>query len=139
MSGASRPVSTMIPSTTRAMRDDLARRIRRTPSARGDSRGRGALMGAKSWVCPGIEQVGENAPKRYHDAAEDHSTDDERVVAGADGVDDGEPHSRPGEDLLDEKRTGEESREREPDQTDDRKECVAQHVSPEDLPLTESF
>src|SRR5688572_3717823 len=139
MNGASSPVSTMIPSTTRAMRDDLARRIRRTPRASGDSRGRGALMGAKSWVCPGIEEIGENASECYHDASEDHSTDDERVVASADGVDDGEAHSRPGEDFLNEKRAGEESGEGEPDETDDGKECVAQRMSPENLAFGQSL
>src|SRR5688572_7364641 len=135
MSGASRPVSTMIPSTTSAARDVFQRSSQRTPSASGVSRGRAGLMIPESWVCPGIEQIGEQASQRHHDAADDDSTDDERIIARADGVDDGESHSRPGEDLLDEERAGEESRKRKSDQADDRKERVAQRVPSQDLAL----
>src|ERR1700694_3549542 len=139
MKGASRPTSTMITSTTRATRDDLARRMRRTPSARGDSRGRAGLVSSESWVSPGIEQIGDNASNGHHDAADDHSPYDEGIVASADGVDNCETHSRPGEDLFDEKRAGEESGEGKPEKTDDWKECVAQRVPAEDLALGESF
>src|SRR6266550_8291384 len=111
MSGASAPTRTMIPSTTSAARDALARRIRRTPSARGDSRGRGALAGSNSWVCPSIEQIGQDASEGHHDAADDHSANDERIIARADGVDDGESHPGPGKDLLDEERAREQGGE----------------------------
>src|SRR5215210_6324856 len=111
MSGASRPTRTMSPSTTSAARDVFQRRSQRIPSASGLSRGRGGLIRSESWICPGIEQVSEQASKHYHDAADDHATHDERIIAGADGVDERESHAWPGEDLLDEERAGEESGE----------------------------
>src|SRR5258705_8065574 len=129
MNGASRPTSTMIPSTTSAMRDNLPRRSWRTTSARGDSRGRAGLASAKSWVCPGIEQIGEKTSSRHHDAAEDHATDDERVVAAADRIDDGESHARPRKYLLDEERAGQQCGKREAKQADDWKERVAQRMA----------
>src|SRR5258705_8404062 len=106
MNGASRPTSTMIPSTTSATRDNLPRRSWRTTSARGDSRGRAGLASANSWVCPGIEQIGKKTSSRHHDTAEDHTTDNEGVVAGSDCGDDREPHSGPREYLLDKERAG---------------------------------
>src|SRR5450759_5085685 len=110
MSGASSPTSTMTPSTKNATREDGLRRMRRTPSASGDSRGHvGPLVAAKSWVCQGIEQVGEKASERDHDAADDDAAHQERIVARADRVDHRVSHSRPGEDLLDEKSAREKS------------------------------
>src|SRR6266550_3531400 len=139
MNGASRPTSTMSPSTMRAMREDLPRRRRRTVSASGDSRGRAGLASANSWVCPGIEQIGEKTSNCHHDAAEDHSTDDEGVVAGSDCGDDRESHSGPHKYLLDEEGAGEESGEGESKQADDWKQCVAQRMAAEYLALGQPF
>src|SRR2546429_1978932 len=111
MSGARIPTSTMTPSTKSATRDDGLRRIRRKPIASGDSRGRATLVGAESRVCPDIEQVGEKTSNRDHDAADDDSPDDEWIITGGDGVDDGIAHTWPGKDLLDEECAGQKRRE----------------------------
>src|SRR5206468_12125027 len=124
MSGARIPTSTIMPNTKSATRDDGLRRIRRTPSASGDSRGRAGLVAAEPWVCPGIEQVGEKTSNGDHDAANDHASHRQWIIACGDGVDDGESHSGPGEDLLDEERTGEKRGKRESDQADYREQCV---------------
>src|SRR6202049_3365147 len=139
MSGARRPTSTMTPSTKKATREDGRRRIRRTPRASGDSRGRAALGAAESWICPGIEQVGEKASKRHHDAADHDAAHHEWIIARVDRAHDRVAHTGPGEDLFDEKGAGEKSGEREADQTDDRKQRVAERVAAQNLALGESL
>src|SRR3982750_1075545 len=84
MSGARIPTSTITPSTNSATRDDGLRMICRRPMARGDSRGRAALVVTESRVGPGIEQVGNETAERDHDAADDEASHDQRIVAGSD-------------------------------------------------------
>src|ERR1700686_4754560 len=129
----------MTPSTNKATREEGLRRIRRTPSASGDSRGSAALAAAESWICPGIEQVGEEASERDHDAANDDAAHHEWIIARADRAHDRVAHSLPGEDLFDEKGTGEKSGERETNQTDDWKQRVAERVAAQNLALSESL
>src|ERR1700730_220855 len=97
----------MTPSTKKATREDGRRRIRRTPSASGDSRGRAVLVAAESWICPGIEQVGEKASECDHDGADDDAAHHELIITRADRADDFVAHTAPSEDLLDEKGAGE--------------------------------
>src|SRR2546423_14464294 len=139
MKGASAPTSTITPSTNSAMREERLRRIPRTVSPSGDSRGCAPLVGAESWVGPGIKEVGEQASKSDHDAADDHATYNERVIARADGVDDGVAHSGPGEDPFDEERAGQKRRERETDQRDGRQQSAAQRMAPEYLTLRQTL
>src|SRR5882762_10315938 len=138
-SGARIPTSTMTPSTNRATRDDGLRSMLRTPTPSGDSRGRATLVATDSWIGPGIKQIGEEAAKRDHDAADDYSAHNERIITGADGADHRQPHPRPRKDLLDEKSAGEKRGERKADQADDRKEGVTQRVTPQNLALGEPF
>src|SRR5881394_2322471 len=139
MKGASAPTSTITPSRTSAIREERRRKSVRTVRPSGDSRGRAALMTAESGVGPGIEQVGEQTAKSDHDAADDHPTDDEGVVARADGVHHRVSHSWPGEDALDEKRSGEKRGEGEPDQRDNRQQCIAQRMASQDFFLRQTF
>src|SRR4051812_41260715 len=139
MRGASSPMSTITASTKSATRDEGLRMIWRTPSASGDSRGCAVLVVTEPRVGPRIEQIGEQTSQSDHDAAYDHSTDDERVVAGADRADDCQSHSRPRKNLLDEEGAGEQSGEREPDQRDDGQQRVAQCVAPQNLAFGQSL
>src|SRR6266853_1461164 len=129
----------MTPSTKKATREDGRRRIRRTPSASGDSRGRASLVAAESWICPGIEQVGEKASQSDHDAADDDAAHHEWIIARADRAHDRVAHTGPREDLFDEKGTGEKSRERQTNQTDDWKQGVAEGVAAQNLALGEAL
>src|SRR6188508_62693 len=136
--GASNPTSTITASANSAMRDDRLRRIARTVSPSGDSRGRATLV-ADAGVGPGIEQIGDETAEGYHDAADDHTSDEKRIITRADGVDDGVTHPRPGEDPLDEKCAGEQRRERQAYQRDRGQQRVAQRVTAQNLALGESF
>src|SRR4051812_36762933 len=104
--GASAPRSTMIPRITAEIRDARLRSTRRTASANGDSRGRTTLVRAESWISPGIKRVGEKTAQCHHDAADDHCSHNQRVVAGADAVHERVTHSRPAKNPLDEYGTG---------------------------------
>src|SRR3954468_6788258 len=113
MRGANDPRSTMMPRTTAATRDVRLRRIRRTMSASGDSRGRAALVRAESWIGPGIKHVGEKTAQRHHDAADDHRADYQWIVAGTDAVDESVAHPGPGKNLFDEDGAGQQGGERQ--------------------------
>src|SRR5438105_5075264 len=139
MSGASRPTSTITPSTKSATREERLRKIIRRVRPSGDSRGRGGLVTAESGVSPGIEQVREQAAESDHNAADDHSADDERIVARTDCVDHCVAHSGPGEDAFDEKRAGEKRREGKTNQGDDWQQRVSQRVLAENLALRQTL
>src|SRR3954469_5089787 len=121
------------PSRAAATRDDLRRSIPRTRMPSGDSRGRVASVATEPRVCPGIKQVGDQAPQGHEDAPDYHAAYDEGVIARADCSDDRRSQPRPGEDLLDEERAGEEGRKCQPDQSDDGKKRVSKRMAPKDL------
>src|SRR6266550_6438784 len=129
----------MTPRTKKATREDGLRRIRRTPSASGDSRGRAGLVAAESWICPGIEQVVEKASEGDHDAADDDAAHHEWIIARADRAHDRVAHTGPGEDLFDEKGTGEKGGKRETNQTDDWEQRIPERVAAQNLALGESL
>src|ERR1044072_431397 len=122
-----------MPNTSTAMRDDRLRRTARTPSPRGDSRGGAGSVRAEPWVCPGIEEIGDQTAEGDHDTANDDAADDEWIIARADGIDDGVTHAGPRKDLLDEKGAGQQCRKRQSDQRDDRQQRVTQRVTTQHL------
>jgi len=69
----------------------------------------------------------------------DDAAHHEWIIARADRGHDRVAHSLPGEDLFDEKSTGEKSGERETNQTDDWKQRVAERVAAQNLALSESL
>ena len=72
-------------------------------------------------------------------AHEQRRAEHDGIVAGRNGVGRELPESRPGEHGFDEHRTGEEKRQREPQQRDHRQQGVAQGVAHEHGALGESF
>src|SRR5205823_2450413 len=93
--------------------------------------------GAETWVGGCIEQIGEEAPQRHHDPADDHRASDQIVIASGDGVGGDVPHARPTEDLLHEEGAADKRRQRQTQKGDHRQQRVAQGMLEHDRTLAQ--
>src|SRR5687767_13004563 len=103
ISGAMRPMKTIVVRIPRARREGRRSMIRANILPSDDSRDAAVRSaGTEPRIGPRVKHVGEEAAQHYHHAADDHRADDQWIIPGLDRVHQSVAHPRPREHSLDE-------------------------------------